>query len=217
MKITLKDVDKVFRKHVPKPIGTHKYFSVLIPFVEKDGELYILYEVRSMKLKQQPGEVCFPGGSVEHGEGPMNAAVRETSEELGIDRDKITVLGRGDIFYGYANYTLFSYIGMIDYEDYEKMNISQEEVERVFLVRVCDLIKNPPELFWENINAQMDESFPYADKLFVNERNPWKGTKWSIPVYSPFPHEEAILWGMTAKITASTLDTLVSTLSAIEK
>lgn len=213
MKITLKDVSKIFDNHTPKPIGSHKYFSVLIPFIEIDGELYILYEVRSSKLKHQPGEVCFPGGRVEMGEGPMGAAIRETSEELGLPTDKIHIIGRGDIVYGYANYTLFSYIGMIDYKDYEKMNISEDEVERVFLVKLSDLIKNPPEIFWENISVSIEEDFPYKEELQVNERNPWKGAKWSIPVYSPFPGEEAILWGLTAKITAATVTTLVENLT----
>ena len=40
-------------------------FAVLVPLIEKDGEFHILFEVRSPKLKSQPGEVCFPGGAVE--------------------------------------------------------------------------------------------------------------------------------------------------------
>ena len=212
MKITIKDVSNTFDEHTPKPIGAHKYFSVLIPFIEKDGELYILYEVRSSSLKHQPGEVCFPGGRVEIGEGPMGAAIRETSEELGLPIDRIHIIGRGDIVYGYANYTLFSYIGMIDYEEYQHIQISKDEVERVFLVKLSDLIKNPPEIFWENISASIEEDFPYKEELQVNERNPWKGSKWSVPVYSQFPGEEAILWGLTAKITAATVTTLVENL-----
>ena len=209
MKITIKDVSNTFDKHIPKPIGFHKYFSVLIPFIEKDGELYILYEVRSSRLKHQPGEVCFPGGRVEIGEGPMAAAIRETSEELGLPMDKIHIIGRGDIVYGYANYTLFSYIGMIDYEDYQSMQISKDEVERVFLVKLSELVKNPPEIYWENISASIEEDFPYKEELQLNEKNPWKGAKWSIPVYSQFKGEEAILWGLTAKITAATVTTLI--------
>ena len=42
-------------------------FAVLVPLIEKDGEFRILFEVRSPKLKSQPGEVCFPGGAVEDG------------------------------------------------------------------------------------------------------------------------------------------------------
>ena len=92
------------------------------------------------------------------------------------------------------------------------MQISRDEVERVFLVKLSDLIKNPPEIFWENISASIEEDFPYKEELQVNERNPWKGSKWSIPVYSQFPGEEAILWGLTAKITAATVTTLVENL-----
>ncbi|XVG94828.1 NUDIX hydrolase [Eubacteriales bacterium KG127] len=212
MQIKLKDVNRVFRKRIPKPIGKHKYFSVLIPFIEKDSELYLMYEVRALTLRKQPGEVCFPGGQVEEGEGPMTAAIRETCEELGLRKEQITILGRGDILYGYSNYTLFTYVGTISYEDYRRLKWSKSEVDRVFLVKVSDLIKNPPEIYWENISAEFEEEFPYAEELFVDERNPWKNTKWSIPVYSQLNDEEATIWGMTAKITVSTLETIVNEL-----
>lgn len=37
-------------------------FAVLLPLIEKDGEIHILFEVRSLSMRRQPGEICFPGG-----------------------------------------------------------------------------------------------------------------------------------------------------------
>ena len=53
-------------------------YAVLVPLVEHDGELSVLYEVRAATLRRQPGEVCFPGGRMEPGETPEVSALRET-------------------------------------------------------------------------------------------------------------------------------------------
>ena len=99
------------------PLVRTVFFSVLVPVVERAGELNLLFEVRAKNMKSQPGEICFPGGHVEKGETPQQAALRETFEEIGIDRQKIELIGPGDILYGYANYTLFTYMGIIGERD----------------------------------------------------------------------------------------------------
>ncbi|GAE44688.1 hypothetical nudix hydrolase YeaB [Mesobacillus boroniphilus JCM 21738] len=45
-------------------MGHEKFikFAVLLPLVEVNGDVHILFEVRSLKMRRQPGEVCFPGG-----------------------------------------------------------------------------------------------------------------------------------------------------------
>lgn len=71
---------------------------MLIPLVEKDGELHLLFEVRAKHMESQPGEICFPGGHVEQGENPKDAALRETFEELGIPTEKIELIGPATFF-----------------------------------------------------------------------------------------------------------------------
>lgn len=57
--------------------------AVLVPIVKADGELHLLYEVRSAELKWQPCDISFPGGKIEAGDmSPQAAAVREAMEEL---------------------------------------------------------------------------------------------------------------------------------------
>ncbi len=65
----------------------------MIPLIEIDGELHILDQRRAKTLRKQPYEVSFPGGAIDFGESPKEAAIRETSEELLIGRDKIEIIG----------------------------------------------------------------------------------------------------------------------------
>ena len=39
-------------------------YAVLVPMVEGEEGLSLLYEVRAHTLRRQPGEVCFPGGRI---------------------------------------------------------------------------------------------------------------------------------------------------------
>ena len=71
--------------------------AVAVPLLEIDGEDHIVFTVRSNKLRRQPGEISFPGGHCEpNDKSSAHAAMRECSEELGIDLDKIELLGNLD-------------------------------------------------------------------------------------------------------------------------
>ena len=64
--------------------------AVAVPLLEVDGENHVVFTVRSNKLRRQPGEISFPGGHCEpNDKSGAHAAMRECSEELGIDLDKI--------------------------------------------------------------------------------------------------------------------------------
>ena len=86
----------VFLNHVPGIPKRRGTAAVVIPLIQKDGEYHILYEQRAMELAHQPGEICFPGGRVEVGEDPKQAAIRETTEELLVDADQIELLAALD-------------------------------------------------------------------------------------------------------------------------
>ena len=55
---------KHLNTRIPKRIEQEKdkVSAVMIPLIKKNDGYHILFEVRSNKLSQQPGEICFPGG-----------------------------------------------------------------------------------------------------------------------------------------------------------
>jgi hydroxyethylthiazole kinase-like uncharacterized protein yjeF len=63
-----------------------------------DGPRLVLTR-RRPDLRSHPGQVAFPGGRIEPGETPVEAAVREAVEEVALDPGSIEVLGTGPVFY----------------------------------------------------------------------------------------------------------------------
>ena len=79
--------------------------AVLVPLVEHASGLTVLLTRRTDHLKHHAGQVSFPGGRVEaHDRGPVDTALRETEEEIGLRRDRVEVAGYLD---GYETGTGF--------------------------------------------------------------------------------------------------------------
>ena len=68
--------------------------AVLVPLVERPGGHTVLLTRRTDHLHDHPGQVCFPGGRLDDTDrGPIDAALRETSEEIGLRREYIEIAG----------------------------------------------------------------------------------------------------------------------------
>jgi 8-oxo-dGTP pyrophosphatase MutT (NUDIX family) len=68
--------------------------AVLAPLFERDGELHAVFTRRRSDLRLHAGQISFPGGRREPGDGDLIAtALREASEEIGLDPDTVNVLG----------------------------------------------------------------------------------------------------------------------------
>ena len=69
--------------------------AVLIPVVDRGGEAMVLLTKRAEVLRNHSGQVAFPGGRIDPDDAsPEEAALRETMEEIGLDRDFIEIVGR---------------------------------------------------------------------------------------------------------------------------
>ena len=67
--------------------------AVLLVLVDGVHGAEVLLTRRSMSLRSHRGEVSFPGGRVDEGETPVEAALREAHEEVGLDPTSPRVIG----------------------------------------------------------------------------------------------------------------------------
>jgi 8-oxo-dGTP pyrophosphatase MutT (NUDIX family) len=68
--------------------------SVLVPLVMRDDGLHVLLTMRTAHLRDHAGQISFPGGRVEdHDVDAVATALRETEEEVGLDRRHVEVIG----------------------------------------------------------------------------------------------------------------------------
>lgn len=93
---------------------------------------------RSHGLRTQPGKVVLPGGVCEAGEDPVDTALRETEEELGVPRDAVTVMGRLDDHWTVAEFVVATFVGWHDGPP--DFHPSPDEVAEVRAVPVGDLL-----------------------------------------------------------------------------
>ena len=198
----LEDIETVFSGRKPGAEGNFKFFSVLVPLVEKENGLYLLYEVRAQNMARQPGEICFPGGELEPDESTEECALRETWEEIGIPQEEIRVIAQLDTLYTYSNFAMYCYLGVIQEAALKNLKFSENEVAEVFLVSLDELMTVAPEVYPVKAIPQIPEDFPY-DKVYQGKPYPWRGGNGSVPIYEV---DNRVIWGLTARITKRFLE-----------
>lgn len=198
----INEIENKIKNRVPKPIDVIHNYSVLIPLIEIEGQLHILYELRSHHMTTQPGEISFPGGKVEKGETYEDAAIRETMEELNIDRSNIEVIGELDYFVSYSNIAIYCYLGKLSGVNVDKLKPNKGEVDHVFTVPLNFFLTNEPDSYYLNVETDFNDEFPY--NLIPNGRN-YKFRKGKHTVMFYF-YKDYIIWGFTAKMTKKLIE-----------
>lgn len=149
-----------------------------------------------MELKRQPGDVCFPGGSREGGETPLDTALRETWEETGIPAENIEILGQTDFVVAPYGAVITPFVGLIKNMTVNDLKLNPDEVAEVFTVPVKFFTDTEPEAHYITISHEIPEDFPF--EYIVGGKNyPW--SKGRQPEYFYF-YENHIIWGFTARI-----------------
>lgn len=181
-------------QHEPDAITKQRKYAVLLPLVRVNEGVHVLYEVRS-QLVSQPGETSFPGGAVEAGETFMEAALRETEEELGIDRNQIKILGEMDYIVKY-NHIIKCFVGWLPDIDVDQLK-PNVEVEAVFTILLDYFLTNEPKYYETRMKMEKDNSFPF-ELISGGQKYKWRSITQQIPFYHLTDH---YLWGYTAHLT----------------
>lgn len=201
MKADLKKLDN--RKGNISDCDSYKQFSVLVPIVESPEGPSLLFEVRSETLNRQPNEICFPGGRIEASEDSIRAAIRETSEELLLSGDKISILGELDILITPFNTLIYPFTGILT--DY-KGTFNPDEVKEIFTVPLSFLREAEPLCHYIDVELMPGDDFPY-EMIQQGIDYPWRQGRY--PVYF-YVYNERIIWGITARIIKNLIDILNS-------
>lgn len=68
--------------------------AVLMPLVQRDTGLHVLFTRRAAHLHDHAGQISFPGGRIESSDADaVAAAIRETREEIGVDQRFVQIMG----------------------------------------------------------------------------------------------------------------------------
>jgi 8-oxo-dGTP pyrophosphatase MutT (NUDIX family) len=86
--------------------------AVLVAITDQPAPGLIL-TTRRDNLRTHAGQVAFPGGRIDPGETPVQAALRETHEELGLDPADVTVLGEADSYRTVTGYSVTPVVGLV--------------------------------------------------------------------------------------------------------
>ena len=183
--------------HTPGLLDGKGAFAVLVPLVQREDGLHVLYEVRALTLRRQPGEVCFPGGHIEAGETPEQCALRETFEELGIPEGEVRVLGRLDFIAHRANFIMYPILGIISGETADGMSLCKAEVGETFEVPLSHLLTTEPIEYDYDLIPTPARNFPY-EILNIPRDYKWQIGSENVPVY---PWQGHAIWGLTGRIT----------------
>jgi 8-oxo-dGTP pyrophosphatase MutT (NUDIX family) len=120
-------------KHAGKPA------AVLLPIIEHDQQLTMLFTLRAKHLKHHAGQVSFPGGKQEDFDKNLLAtALRETQEEIGIAPHAIEVIGSLPMYRTISRYEVVPYIGFV--LPPLGLELDKNEVDSVFEVPLSYLL-----------------------------------------------------------------------------
>lgn len=79
--------------------------AVLVAFTER-AEPGVLLLHRPSNMRSHPGQIAFPGGGIDPGESPEQAALREAHEELGIDPALVRIVGASDVYHTHSGFEI---------------------------------------------------------------------------------------------------------------
>lgn len=156
--------------------------AVLVPVFEEDGLARVILTRRSDRLRSHTGEVSFPGGRLDDDESPLAAALREATEEIGLDADTVDIVGQLEPLATLSSRSgITPFVGLMATRP--ALQANPQEVEHVFDVALTELL---------------DES------IYREERwdTPWGNDR---PVHF-FELPDDIVWGATARILHQLLE-----------
>lgn len=155
--------------------------SVLVPLLYGPNGVELLFTVRAAKLKSHAGEIAFPGGRLDPGETHVQAALRETEEEVGLHVAPEQVLGRLSDHPSPAGYVATPFVAQVPWP--QQLTLNPAEVDAVFTVPLAELAATEPQ-------TRVAELHRYRRLLYA------------------YPWGKYLIWGFTGNVVRDFLEVL---------
>jgi len=160
--------------------------AVLVPIVDRAEGATIILTRRTDHLPKHPGQISFPGGSVDpNDENTVAAAFRETEEEIGLERSYITAKGFLDGYRTGTGFEIMPVVGLV--KPGFTLTLQEEEVAEAFEV--------PLSFFLNRVNHMMKTGI-------------WKGIE---RTYYAMDYNGYNIWGATAAMLVNLCDVMEAT------
>jgi 8-oxo-dGTP pyrophosphatase MutT (NUDIX family) len=155
--------------------------AVLVPIVKKPAGLELLFTKRTDTVEHHKGQISFPGGAADETDtSPADTALRESSEEIGLDRSAVSILGMMDDLQTPSGFIVTPVVGFI--EQLPPLQINSDEVAEVIFI--------PMKLFF-------DDSKRHSKIIELN------GTKREVYFFDVWKEP---VWGATAFFVKQLID-----------
>lgn len=169
------------------PDGGHMPAAVLLLLYERDGQEHLLFQVRSQEVEHHKGEISLPGGGRDpEDDSLLMTALRETEEEIGVQRGHIEIFGRLDDVVTRTNFAMSPFVGAITEPGVYPFEIASIEMEQLLEVPVPFLLSGDGIEYMTTPIGQM----------------------------KAYRHGEQLIFGATARVVTQFLDLLQAAQSA---
>ncbi|MCP5472015.1 MAG: CoA pyrophosphatase [Steroidobacteraceae bacterium] len=146
--------------------------AVLVPLVERPDGLMVLLTQRASHLKKHPGQISFPGGRIEPGDrDAVAAALRESAEEVGLDRRYVSIAGLLPDHLIVTGFRVTPVVGFV--QPGFELRVDPTEVDEAFEVPLAALFD--PRNHVRRIRRFDDQEIELTDLPFQG-RNIWGAT-----------------------------------------
>ncbi|MDP4171391.1 MAG: CoA pyrophosphatase [Bacillota bacterium] len=201
----LADLVKKLSGRTPVILGSEQFtkFSILLPLIDKEDGIHVLFEVRAHGLRRQPGEICFPGGKIDPDDRDEKyTALRETIEELRISENQINNVIPLDFMVSPFGTIIYPFVGTIS--NPESINPNPSEVQEVFTVPLKYFQESQPESHKINYQIQPESNFPFH-LIAGGENYNWQMRKLDEYFYH---YRGKVIWGLTARLVRHFIELL---------
>lgn len=136
-------LERVMATRTPLPAGLPgRRSAVLVALYDGPRGPALLLTKRTADLLHHPGQISLPGGKFEHDDRTLDVtALRETQEELGIDRGRVRVLGQLDEVSTIASdFIITPFVGVV--AGHPAPVAEPREIARVMVVDVAEVLRH---------------------------------------------------------------------------